>query len=130
MEERRRTMPSKTREARLDQKSYLETKLKERLETLGEKGLDPRRAAKDRGVRKLRADLRSTVERLATIEEKEKKIAEMAGRKAEQQAAPKFKDKGKKKQAGEDEPEMSKRQRKKLEKQQEKQKKKTEESES
>jgi len=123
-------MPSKTREARLEQKGYLEAKLKERLETLGERGLDPRSISKDRGVRKLRADLRSTEERLTAIEEKEKKIAEMAGRKVEQQAAAKVKEKGKKKQAAEDQPEMSKRQKKKLEKQQEKEKKKTEGSES
>ena len=122
-------MPSKTREARLEQKSYLEAKLKERLDTLAEQGLEPRLVAKDRGVRKLRADLRSAKERLSAIDEKEKKIAEMAERKAERQAAPKVKDKGKKKQAAEDQREMSKRQRKKLEKQQEKQKKQPEEDE-
>lgn len=119
-------MPSKSREARLEQKSYLEAKLKERLDTLAGQGLEPRRVAKDRGVRKLRADLRSAEERLAAIEEKEKKVAEMAEKKAQRQAAPKVKDKGKKKQAQEEQPEMSKRQRKKMEKQQEKQKKKTE----
>lgn len=116
-------MPSKTKEARLEQKTYLEAKLNERLAALAEQGMEPGSIAKDRGVRKLRADLRSTNERLAVIEGRAEKNEEMARHKAEKQAAPKVKDKGKKGKDMEEQPEMSKRQKKKLEKQKEKQNK-------
>lgn len=121
-------MPSKTKEARVEQKGHLEAKLKERLAILAEKGLDPQRAAKDTAVRKIRAELRETDARLAVIERNEKKIVEMAKKKDEKSKVPK-EEKTKKAKSGEDQPEMSKRQKKKLEKQKEKAKQKGEEGE-
>ena len=121
-------MPSKIKEARVEQKDYLEVKLKERLAILAEQGIEPQRAAKDTAVRKIRAELRATTSRLAVIEGKEKKIEDMAKKKAEKNEKP-SKEKSKKAKSTEDQPEMSKRQRKKLEKQQEKAKERDEEGE-
>jgi hypothetical protein len=121
-------MPSKAKEARIEQKSYLEGKLKERLAMLAEKGLDPQMAAKDTTVRKIRAEIRATDSRLAVIESKEKKIADMAKNKADRSKS-EGKEKIKKIKNKQEEPEMSKRQKKKLEKQKEKSKQKSEEGE-
>ena len=122
-------MPSKSREARLEQKKYLEAKLSERLSALSEAGMDPQAAARDRAVKRLRADLRQAEERLSTIDKKEKKIEEMARAKEEKTQKPKEK-KGKKARADDDQPEMSKRQQKKLAKQKDKGKKQGEEGDS
>ena len=119
-------MPSKTREARLEQKKYIEVKLNERLSVLSEAGMDPQTIAKDRAVRKLRADLRKSSERLTAIDQKEKKIEEMANAKKEKTEKPKEK-REKKAKAEDDQTEVSKRQQKKLAKQKEKDKKQGEE---
>jgi hypothetical protein len=126
--ERRQGMPSKTKESRIEQKAYLEAKLKERLTLLAEQGADPRKAAKDKTVRKIRAELRATESRLSAIEGREKKLADMAEKKEEKSKTPK-KEKSKKERVSDDQPEMSKRQKKKLEKQKEKAKQKDEETE-
>ncbi len=116
-------MPSKAKDTRLEQKEYLEAKLNGRLAELAEKGLGSQAAAKDKAVRKLRADLRKTNERLSVIEGKQKKIEDMARAKEEKSKTPK-KDKRKKQDAAEEQAEMSKRQKKKLEKQKDKEKQK------
>lgn len=118
-------MPSKAKDTRLAQQEYLEAKLNERLAELAEKGLGSQAAAKDRAVRKLRADLRKASERLSVIEGKEKKIEDMAKAKEEKSKVPK-KEKKKKQDTGEVQTEMSKRQKKKLEKQKDKEKQKDE----
>jgi len=119
-------MPSKTREARLEQKKYIEVKLNERLSALSDAGKDPQTIAKDRAVRKLRADLRKASGRLTAIDQKEKKIEEMANAKKEKTEKPKEKSE-KKAKAEDDQPEVSKRQQKKLARQKEKDKKQGEE---
>lgn len=116
-------MPSKAKEARLEQKNQVEAKLNERLNHLAEKGLEPQVIAKDIAVRKLRADLRKANERLTVIEANEKKLEQMAQAKQEKLNQPK-KEKAKGQKETEEQAEVSKRQRKKLEKQKEKEKKK------
>lgn len=118
-------MPSKSKEARLEQKTLVEAQLNERLKLLTEKGMEPQAIAKDNMIQKLRADLRKANERLSVIRGREEKLEEMARGRQEKAKTPK-KEKGKKGQAGGEEPEMSKRQMKKLEKQKEKEKKKGE----
>lgn len=116
-------MPSKSKEARLEQKNLVEAQLNERLKALAEKGLEPQAIAKDTAVRKLRADLRKANERISVIEGREEKIEKMAKAKQEKLKTPK-KEKEKKQKTEEEQAELSKRQRKKLEKQKEKEKKK------
>jgi len=107
-------MPSKTREARLDQKAFWEAKLNQRLSLLKEKGLESRPIAKDIAIKSLRAKLRETESRLNAIDALEKKVQDMARLKAEKMAIPK---EGKaKKKKGEEEPAVSKRQQKKKKK--------------
>ena len=115
-------MPSKTREARLEQKAYFEKKLEERLSLLGEKGLDSKQITRDAAVKKLRAQLRKTNDRLTVIDAREQKVAEMAKAKAEKSAAPKKKEKAPKKESQKDDAQMSKRQQKKRAKKEEKEK--------
>jgi hypothetical protein len=118
-------MPSKAKDTRLEQKQYVEAKLNERLAELAERGLGPQASAKDKAVRKLRADLRKANQRLSVIEVKENKIEEMAKVKEDKLKQPK-KEKGKKEGPAEAQAEMSKRQKKKLEKQKGKDKEKSE----
>ncbi len=115
-------MPSKTKEARLEQKAHFEKQLEERLSLLGEKGLDSKQITNDGAVKKLRAQLRKTNDRLKVIEAREQKAKEMAMAKAEKSAAPKEKQKASKKKPQQDEAEMSKRQKKKRAKKEEKDK--------
>jgi len=107
-------MASKDKESRLAQMSYWEEQLNQQLARLAEEGISPEKIAKDTEVKKLRAKLRETRDRLAVIEEKEKKLEEMAKAKAEKAAQPKKSKK--KKQQEEDEPAESKRQQKKKKK--------------
>lgn len=108
-------MPSKTREARVDQKVSLESELSQRLADLTEKGRKSDKLTRDPKVRKLRAQLRKTTNRLEVIAAKEKKIEEMAKAKAEKASLP-IKEKAKKQKGTSEEAEMSKRQQKKREK--------------
>ncbi|NQT55089.1 MAG: hypothetical protein HQ551_02540 [Desulfobacteraceae bacterium] len=103
-------MASKDKQVRLDQKSYLEEKLNQRLTVLAGKGLLPERIAKDVTVRKIRAKMRETEGRLKVIAELEKKTEEKARIKVEKMALPK---KEKKKKEAEKVPVDSKRQKKK-----------------
>jgi hypothetical protein len=108
-------MASKSKEVRIEQKSYWKAKLDERLEVLAERGADPTEAAKDPAVRKIRASLRETESRLQTIASLETKAEEMAQKKAAKKDAPK-KEKGKKAKQTQETVEMSKRQQKKKKK--------------
>ncbi len=113
-------MPSKSKEARLDQRSQLEDKLNQRLAELRDKGEEASRIPQDPKVKMLRADLRKTTERLKAIEAKGKKADELAERKAAKASASK-EEKGKKQKDSAQEPSMSKRQQKKREKMEKKQ---------
>ena len=108
-------MASKGKEQRLDQKHHWNEQLQQRLSLLAEKGLDADAASKDTTVRKLRAKMRETGERLRAIEGKEKKVEEMARIKSEKLAAPK-KEKSSKKKMVEETAAESKRQQKKKKK--------------
>lgn len=110
-------MASKGKEERSEQKAYWEEKLSQRLAELKEKGVESGKAAKDTAVRQIRAKLRETNNRLATIVNLEKKVQEMIVTKAEKLAAPKEK-KSKKKEAQEEA--ESKRQQKKKKKKEKK----------
>jgi hypothetical protein len=108
-------MTSKSEAARESQREFWENKLKQRLSSLGEKGLESSKITKDAAVRKIRAKIRETENRLRVIADLEKKKADMARRKVEKKAGPK-KEKGKKKKEVEPKQEMSKRQQKKKKK--------------
>ncbi|MBW2672833.1 MAG: hypothetical protein JRD89_05345 [Deltaproteobacteria bacterium] len=115
-------MASKDKIARDAQKAYWEGALSCRLEVLKERGLDQGRIAKDASVKKIRAEIRKIAGRLAVIDKKQDKVAEMARVKAEKLAVPK-EEKTRKAKAEEEAAEVSKRQQK-LEKKMEKKKEK------
>lgn len=110
-------MPSKTKEARIDQKERWESELNRRLTFLSESGTESDKIVKDAAVRKIRAKLRETNARLDRISALKGKLEKMAESKAAKAAAPKEK-KGKKKEEQAKTPEMSKRQQKKQKKKQ------------
>lgn len=112
-------MGSKSRQVREDQKTYWEDRLRERLSFLADKGVDAAQTSKDRAVRKIRARLRETNDRLAAIENREKRSQAMARVKEEKQSAPKKK-KARGRKEAEQPPEMSKRQQKKKKKREDK----------
>lgn len=107
-------MASKEKVARAEQKAYWEEKLNQRLSLLAEKGAGPSKIARDPTVREFRAKIRETENRLKAIEQKEKKVEDMARIRAERLAAPKKKEK--KRKEAEDKPGVSKRQQKKRKK--------------
>ena len=80
-------MASEAKETRSEQMLYWEGQLKQRLTLLTEKGVESKKISKDATVRKLRAKIRDTDKRLQAIQQKEKKVAEMARIKAEKLAA-------------------------------------------
>ena len=88
-------MASKEKAARLEQKVHWEKKLNQRLSLLADRGAGSEKISKDTTVKQLRAKMRETDKRLRVIEEKEKKLEQMAKVKAEKLAVPK-KEKGKK----------------------------------
>jgi hypothetical protein len=110
-------MASKDKESRLAQMDYWEEQLKQRLARLTEKDVAPEAIAKDKEVKKFRAKVRDTRDRLAVIEEREKKLEEMAKARAKKAAQPK---KSKKKKQTEEEAAESKRQQKKKKKKEKK----------
>ncbi len=65
-------MASKDKESRLAQMGYWEGQLSEGLAQLAEKGVAPEKIAKDTEIKKIRAKIRETRDRLVAIEEKEK----------------------------------------------------------
>ena len=117
-------MGSKEKAARLEQKVYWEEKLNQRLSLLADRGAGSEKISKDTTVKQLRAKMRETDKRLRVIEEKEKKLQEMAKVKAEKLAVPK-KEKGKKGKTSKDDPVDSKRQQKKKKKKEKKEKEET-----
>jgi len=92
---------------------YWEEQLKQRLALLAEKGVASEKITKDTEIKKLRAKMRETRDRLGAIEEKEKKLEEMDKARAEKAAMPK---KSKKKKKEEEPSAESKRQQKKKKK--------------
>jgi hypothetical protein len=111
----RREMTSKSREVRVEQKKYWETKLEQRLGMLAEQGLETKKVVRDPAVKKIRAHLRETEARLKAIFSLEGQAEEMARKKAEKAAAPKEK-KDRKGKGKEETAEISKRQQKKKKK--------------
>ncbi|HDR15452.1 MAG TPA: hypothetical protein ENN79_08265 [Desulfobacteraceae bacterium] len=107
-------MGSKDKEVRLQQRALLEKQLDDRLAFVAAQGIKGKDAAKDSGLRMIRAKIRETDARLKTIEALEEKAEEMAARKAEKLAAPKVKKSKKKTQEEDTGP--SKRQQKKQKK--------------
>ena len=107
-------MASKDKESRLAQMGYWEEQLNRQLTLLAEKDVAPEKVAKDTEVKKIRARIRETRDRLGAIEEKEKKLEEMAKARAEKAAMPK-KSKKKKKE-GETSAESKRQQKKKKKK--------------
>ena len=118
-EREEKSMPSKSKEARLEQMTYFEKKLDDRLSLLAEQGLDSKQITRDSAVKKLRAQIRKTNDRLKVIQDLQTKSDEMARLKAEKLAAPK-KEKEAKKKSQEEEAQVSKRQKKKMAKKEEK----------
>ena len=112
-------MASKDKESRLGQMSDWEEQLNQRLALLAEKGVASGQIAKDTEVKKIRAKIRETRDRLKAIEEREKKLEDMAQAKAEKAAMPKI-SKKKKKSEEEENAEESKRQQKKKKKKEKK----------
>jgi len=106
-------MASKDKESRLAQMGYWEGQLSESLAQLAEKGVAPEKIAKDTEIKKIRAKIRETRDRLVAIEEKEKKLEEMVKARAEKAANPK---KSKKKQEEEQAAESKRQQKKKKKK--------------
>jgi hypothetical protein len=120
-------MASKSKEARLEQKSYFERKLQERIKSLTEGGFTAENIAKDRAIKKLRADLKKSDIRLRAIGAKEKlnqELVEAKRQKEEEKKAEQSKEKEKKGKKAEVEAAVSKRQQKKKDKLAEKEKKK------
>jgi len=117
-ERKGKNMASKTKEARLEQRRYWDKQLEQRVSLLKEKGLDADKISRDVTVRKLRAKVRETGQRLRSIEGKELKKEEMARVKAVKLATPKIK-KSDKKKAAEEQTAESKRQQKKKKKKEE-----------
>ena len=112
-------MASKDKASRLVQMGYWEEQLNQRLALLAEKNVAPEKIAKDMEIKKIRAKIRETRDRLGVIEEKEKKLEEMAKARAEKAAKPK---KSKKKKKEEETSAESKRQQKKKKKKEKKSK--------
>jgi hypothetical protein len=112
-------MASKDKASRLAQMGYWEEQLNQRLALLAEKDVAPEKIAKDTEIKKIRAKIRETRDRLRVIEEKEKKMEKMAEARAEKAAKPK---KSKKKKEEEDTSAESKRQQKKKKKKEKKSK--------
>jgi len=81
-------MGSKQRETVLVQKTYFETKLKERRSYLMEKGISAQEVAKDGVVKKIGAQVRQTNVKIKALDAIEKRTEELAKIKADKLAAP------------------------------------------
>ena len=112
-------MASKDKASRLAQMDYWESQLNQRLAQLAEKEVAPEKIAKDTEIKKIRAKIRETRDRLGTIEEREKKLEKMTEARAEKAAKPKKSKNKKKEEEGSAE---SKRQQKKKKKKEKKSK--------
>ena len=80
-------MASKDKESRLAQMADWEEQLSKRLSKLAEEGVASEKISKDPQVKKIRAKIRETRDRLTAIEKKEQKLEEMAKARAEKAAA-------------------------------------------
>ena len=99
--------------------SYWEEQLNRRLALLAEKDVAPEKIAKDSEIKKIRAKIRETRDRLGAIKEKGEKLEAMTKARAEKAATPK---KSKKKKKEEETAAESKRQKKKKKKKEKKSK--------
>ncbi|RPI07288.1 MAG: hypothetical protein EHM64_00020, partial [Ignavibacteriae bacterium] len=81
-------MESKKKRMIIRQTAQFEHDLQERMSFLSGKGVESRRADRDPIVRKLKADVKASNNRLRLIVENEKRTEEMAKIKAERAAAP------------------------------------------
>lgn len=81
-------MESKKKRMIIRQKARFEHDLRERMAFLSGKGIAAPKAEKDTLVRKLKADIKASDNRLRLIAENEKRTEEMAKTKAERAAAP------------------------------------------
>ena len=115
-------MGSNSKETRLNQQIYWKEKLDERMSVLNAQGLDSGKIAKDRAVRKIRAEIRRAGSRLQVVENLGKKAQDMAEAKVKKASEGKRRKASKTKEA-KDAAEMSKRQQKKKAKKEEKQQK-------
>lgn len=113
-------MGSNSKEVRLNQQTYWEGKLDERMSVLNTRGLDSEKIAKDRAIRKIRAEIRKAGSRLQVIQNLEKKAHDMAEAKIQKAPDGKKKKAGKGKESEEREA-LSKRQQKKKAKKEKKQ---------
>jgi hypothetical protein len=78
-------MPSKSKAITLSQKSYYEAAFDKRLKELKDKGISEDDIQKNATLRHLKAKVRESNRRLRTIYNIEKKIAELAVRKAKKE---------------------------------------------
>ena len=108
-------MPSKSREARIQQRDYWQEKLNRRISELKEKSPESDEVKKDVLVREFRAKLRETEKRLKAIGGLEKKKEEMDAAKARKLETPKEK-KSRKKEKEETQAESKRQQKKKKKK--------------
>ena len=90
-------MPSKSKNARLEQLQILKKKLDLRLQQLAQKGISKEKAQIDPLVKSLKAKIRQTNIRIAAFEKYVKQTEELAEAKAQKLAQPKKKKEKKKK---------------------------------
>ena len=105
-------MGSNSKEVRLNQQIYWKGKLDERMSVLNAQGLDSGKIARDRAVRKIRAEIRRAMSRLRVVENLEKKTQDMADAKVKKASEGKKK-KARKGKESQEAAGMSKRQQKK-----------------
>lgn len=86
--EGREIMGSNQKQTQMERKAYFERQLKDRLSSLSEKGIESSRIKKDTIVKKFQAKIDAINVRLKTIDDYEKKTAELAKIKAEKDMAP------------------------------------------
>ncbi len=79
-------MGSNQKQVKVGQKESFGQKLKDRLASLSEKGIESLKIEKDTLVKKLRANIRAVNTRLKAIDAQEKKSEELAKMKAEKAA--------------------------------------------
>jgi hypothetical protein len=107
-------MASQSKETRQTQKAAWEVKLKKRLASLGEKGFDEKKIARDVLVKELKSKIKESQVRLRAIDANEKRTAALSAVKAERLAKPK-EEEPKPKKAAEPAPEAKPKKKKKKE---------------
>ncbi len=81
-------MGSKRKQTQMRQMEHFERRVKQRVSLLSERGTESSDIDKDAFVKKLRASIRAINNRLKAIEIQEKKIQDLAKKKAEKAAPP------------------------------------------